>query len=166
MSNRKKTKRRLSSRQIIQREVTFMRMQRLASEGKWEELAKEYQGLRLAAQEEQEVDAEALREFHNLVWQQALRSTGREGELTEAFRVCFLYNQLDPRDGVDAALAGLIIALTNTTMECFRRASVSDALPVRDLELNYAMKGTLITSALTKALDNHRERSRHPKKTR
>jgi hypothetical protein len=90
-----------------------------------------------------------------------------EGEgLTEAFDAAFLYALLGPQDGVESALARLIVALTSTTMECLRRASTSDALPVRDLELNCALKGALVMSTLTKALDHHREKTRDLKRRR
>ena len=48
-------------------------------------------------------------------------------------------------------------SLTEATLECFRRASGSDALPARNLELGYAMKGALVLSALAKAYDSHRD---------
>ena len=37
--------------------------------------------------------------------------------------------------------------------------------PVRDVELNFAMKASLVVAALTKAFDNHREQIHRPKKT-
>ena len=106
-----------------------------------------------------------MQELHLLACEQVLKSTGRDEKREGAFSTGVLYKHLNPQDGVESALARVIVALTDTTMECVRRASVSDALPVRDLELGYAMKGALIMSALTKAWDYHREPIRHPKKT-
>lgn len=42
-------------------------------------------------------------------------------------------------------------------MECFRRAAAAEASPARNAELVLAMKSALTLSALTKALDGHRD---------
>jgi hypothetical protein len=60
-----------------------------------------------------------------------------------------------PNDGPESALARLMVAATNTAMDCFARAN-SDAAEVRDLELNYAVKLCLVAAALGKAFDHHR----------
>jgi len=60
-----------------------------------------------------------------------------------------------PSDGTELALSRLMVAATNTAMDCFARAKAEDA-PVRDLELNYAARLALVTAALSKALDHHR----------
>jgi hypothetical protein len=60
-----------------------------------------------------------------------------------------------PNDGAESALARLMIAATNAAMDCFTRAN-SAAAEVRDLELNYAVKLSLVTAALGKAFDQHR----------
>jgi hypothetical protein len=98
----------------------------------------------------------ALKKFHELAWQQAEQSSGPAAP-GRAFRIALLYKQLDPQDGVESALAPVIVPLAEMTMECLRRASASEALPVRGLELNHAFKGALVLSALTKAWDSHRE---------
>ena len=145
------------------RKRALQRMARFASEENWEELDQEVRDLQLTAEEEKEIDSQAIGQFHRLACQQARDSSGR-ATFENLFRVAFLYGQLDPQDGVDSALARVIPTLAETTMECFRRASVAEALPVRDLELNYAIKGSLVLSALTKALDIHREHIGNSKK--
>ena len=152
------------AREHVRREATLQRMLRFSSEGNWEEFNKEWEGL--PAQEKRKFNKElndtATREFHFLAFKQVLESTGQGEKRGGAFRTMVLYRHLNPQDGVESALARVIVALTDTTMECVRRASTSDALPVRDLELNYAMKGALVMAALTKAFDNYR----YPKKTK
>ena len=81
----------------------------------------------------------------------------QEKGFIEAFLVSALYQQLDPQDAIESALAQTIVALNNTTMDCARRASVSVTLPVRALELTYATRCALILPQLTKAFDTHRE---------
>lgn len=54
-----------------------------------------------------------------------------------------------------AATTALVIAAVNTAMDCFARAN-SDSTEVRDLELNYAVKLSLVAAALGKAFDQHR----------
>ena len=137
-------------------------MLRFAAEENWEEFKKELDDLQLTPKEEQELANEALRKFHWLAWQQALPS--EKAPAGSHFRVALLYKQLDPQDGIQSALARVIVAFTETTNDCLRRASASDALPVRDLEHNVATKGALVLSALTKAWDSHREHMGHSKK--
>ena len=151
----------------VQKEATLQRMLRFSSEGNWERFKTEFEGLPLEEKEKfnKEVNRAATREFHRLAREQVLESTGQDEKRGGAFRTGVLYKRLNPKDGVESVLARMIVALTDTTMECVRRASVSDALPARDLELGYAMKGALIMSALIKAWDYHREPIRHPKKT-
>ncbi len=60
-----------------------------------------------------------------------------------------------PNDGIELALSRLMIAATNSAMDCYARANSSE-VPVRDLELNYAAKLSLVAAALGKALDVHR----------
>ena len=60
-----------------------------------------------------------------------------------------------PDDGPDSALSRLMIAATNAAMDCFARAN-SDSSEVRDLELNYAVKLSLVAATLGKAFDQHR----------
>ena len=141
-------------------------MLRFASKGNWEEFEKEWEGLPDQEKEKfnKELNDAATREFHFLARQQILELTGQEKKRGGAFSAGVLYKHLNPEDGVELVLARMIVALTDMTMECVRRASVSDALPARNLELNYAMKGALIISALTKAWDHHREPIPQPKR--
>jgi hypothetical protein len=60
-----------------------------------------------------------------------------------------------PNDGPESALARLMVAATNTAMDCFARAN-SDAPQIRDLEMNYAVRLCLTAAALSKAFDQHR----------
>jgi hypothetical protein len=60
-----------------------------------------------------------------------------------------------PNDGQESALARLMVAATNTAMDCFARAN-SDAPQIRGLELNYAVRLCLTAAALSKAFDQHR----------
>ena len=147
----------------VRKEATLQRMLRFSSEGNWERFKTEFEGLPLEEKKKfnKELNRAAMRKFHLLACEQVLGSPGQDEKREGAFSTGVLYKHLNPQDGVELVLARVIVALTDTTMECVRRASVSDALPARDLELNYATKGALIIAALTKAFDNHR----HPKKT-
>jgi hypothetical protein len=147
----------------IRREATFQRILRFASEENWEKFKKEFESLQLTAQENEELADQAFKRFHRLAWQQALHSSGQAAP-ESPFRIALLYKQLNPQDGVESALTRVIVALSETTMDCFRRASVSDAPPVRDIELKHATRGALVLAALTEAFDGHRERFLHPKK--
>jgi hypothetical protein len=60
-----------------------------------------------------------------------------------------------PNDGLESTLSRLMITATNAAMDCFARAN-SEASEVRDLELNYAVKLSLVAATLGKALDHHR----------
>jgi hypothetical protein len=60
-----------------------------------------------------------------------------------------------PNDGQESELARLMIAVTNTAMECFARAN-SDAPQVRDRELNYAIRLCAKAAVLSNAFDRHR----------
>jgi hypothetical protein len=144
------------------RKRALQRLAKYAVEGDWEGMRKEVRNMQLTAEEEKEVDRQAGDIFHRLACEQARDATG-QATLERLFRVAYLYGQLNPQDGIDAALARVIPTLTETTMECFRRASVVEALPVRDLELNHA-KLALVLSALTRAWDNHRQQGCSRKK--
>ena len=151
------------ARERVRKEATLQRMLRFSSEGNWERFKTEFEGLPLEEKKKfnKELNRAAMRKFHLLACEQVLGSPAQDEKREGAFSTGVLYKHLNPQDGVELVLARVIVALTDTTMECVRRASVSDALPARDLELNYATKGALIIAALTKAFDNHR----HPKKT-
>jgi hypothetical protein len=58
-------------------------------------------------------------------------------------------------DGTELALARLMVAATNAAMDCFARANAKE-IPVRDLELNYAIRLSLAVASLGRALDHHR----------
>jgi hypothetical protein len=154
---------RRTKEQEKQRKRALQRLARYTFEDNWEDLETIVRDLQMTPEEEKESDSQATIKFHRLACQQARDSTGR-ATLERLFRIFFLYSQLNPQDGIDAALARVIPTLTETTMECFRRASVAEALPVRDLELNYALKGSLVLAALAKAWDGHREHMASSKK--
>ena len=156
------------AREHVRREATLQRMRRFASEGNWERFKTEFEELPIEEKNEfdQELYSAAMRKFHLGAWQEVLDSTGRDKKGREAFSTALLYQQLHPQDGVESACAQLIVATRDMTLECVRRASTSDALPVRDVELNYAMRGALVMAALIKVFDNHRELIHRPKKTK
>jgi len=137
--------------QNILREGKYARMLRLHYEGNRDAFNKELEGLQLTRAEEKLLVHEVLKQFHRLSSHQAHHSP------ESSFRVAVHYRQLNPQEGVEAALGRIIPELTEATMDCFRRASVSDASPVRNLELGYALRGALVLSALTRAYDRHRE---------
>jgi hypothetical protein len=141
----------------------FQRLAKYILANDWEGLHKEVGNLKLTPEEEKEIDRQAATKFHRLACQQARGSIG-QNSFESLFRVAFLYNELSPRDGIEATLARVIPTLTETTMECVRRGSVAEALPIRDLEFNYATKMALVLAALTKAWDGHREHVASSKK--
>jgi len=142
--------------QGIKKEAKMERMLRFASEGNQEAFNRELQDLELTAKERKLLSEEAFKKLHWSSCQQAQRSTGNS-DPESAFRLALHYKELNPQDGIESALARVIPALTEVTLECFCRASGSDALPARNLELGYAMKGALVLSALAKAYDSHRD---------
>jgi hypothetical protein len=70
------------------------------------------------------------------------------------------YEQFAASDGVDSVLASLIVAVKNATMDCFIRATRSDSLPARELELKNGFKGASVLPELTKAFDERRGRGK------
>ena len=89
---------------------------------------------------------------------QIARATPEDSESSDshpAWQAGTLLATFLPNDGQESALARLMIAATNAGMDCFARAN-SDASEVRDLELNYATKLSLVAAALSKAFDQHR----------
>ena len=153
-------------RERIQMEATAARMQRLLSEKNWAELKREWEKAPFKQELDQKLAIAATRQFHLAAVQQILESTGQGKKRGKALSVALLYNQLNPQDGIESALARAIAALPDTILECLRRGSISDASPVRDLELNHATKFALVLSALTKAFDGHRDRLYQPKKSK
>jgi len=139
----------------IRREATFQRILRFASEENWEKYHTELEGLQLTPKESKVLAEAAFKALHRLAWQQASHSSGQVTP-ESPFRIGLLYKQLNPQDGVESALTRVMVALTEATMDCFSRASESDAPPVRDIELRHAMRGALDLAALTKAFDSHR----------
>ena len=153
-------------REQIEKNAALQRMLRLASEGKWEEFTREWDAQKRTFQLEEELSKQAIRKFHYLGWQQAIQATGERDDSSLPFRLGMLYRLLNPQDGIESALAPAIVAMNDLTTECVRRASMTDALPVRDLELNHAMKAALVLSELSKAFDNHRHRLAQQKKAK
>ena len=66
-----------------------------------------------------------------------------------------LYNSLNPRDGVDSMLAGLIVGLNHVTMDSIGIAS-RNPLPVRDVNLRHAIKAVKVLAELTKLYESRR----------
>jgi hypothetical protein len=147
----------------IRREAKSARLLRFLSEGNQKAFEEEFPDLRLTAEEENELADKFLKKFHEQAWQQAEQSSGPAAP-GRAFRVALLYKQLSPQDGIASALGRVIPTLTENTMECFRRASVAEASPVRDLELKYAIKGAQGLAALTRAWDGHHEHMGYSRK--
>jgi len=104
-------------------------------------------------------------------WRKVMRSQTKHDALTQILRAipeglassdthpawqsAALFATFLPNDGPESALARLMVAATNTAMDCFALAK-SDAPQVRDLELNYAIRLCLTAAALSKAFDHHR----------
>ena len=73
---------------------------------------------------------------------QAVRSSGKGSpKVNPSFATISLYYQLMPFDGSESALAQMITAIRDMTMNCLERASNSELPPVRDLELNTPRRG-------------------------
>ena len=123
--------------QNILREGKYARMLRLHSEEIGTHLTKNLRGYNLLRAEEKLLVDEVLKQFHRL---SSTRLTTRP---ESSFRVAVHYRQLNPQDGVEAALGRIIPELTEATMDCFRRASVSDASPVRNLESGRRAQGRI-----------------------
>jgi hypothetical protein len=87
---------------------------------------------------------------------QLISSTGDKQNGLQNFLIADLYYRFDPQDAIDLVLTQTIIAVHHITMDCTRRASVSE-LPARALELNCVTKCALILPKLTMAFDSHRE---------
>jgi hypothetical protein len=151
-------------RERIKRKASQVRLWRLMSEGKWDEFAREWDNSPDKKSLDKKLNAAVDREFHNASWQKVVEASGQGKKCGVALRIASLYKRLDPQDGVESALAPVMISLTEVITECFRRASISSASEVRDIELNHAAKGALVLAALTKAFDSHRERFCFPKK--
>jgi hypothetical protein len=141
----------------IRRKAALQRMLRFASEENWEAFQEEVKAHQDLADHEQGIKKEAKVE-RMLRFASDLRVNCRTEEKKllsdEAFKD---YEELNAQDGIESALARVMPALTEATLGCFRRASGSDALPARNPELGYAMKGALVLSALAKAYDSHRD---------
>jgi hypothetical protein len=146
-------------RNKVRRAAGRQKIERLLADGADEdEIEEQLSALPPPCPEEREWISRMLKEeLDRQACLQALRSTGKGSpKINPAFGTIALYYQLEPSDGIEAALAQATPAILNMTMDCLERASNAQALPVRDRELNYATKGALILPALTKALDAHR----------
>jgi hypothetical protein len=96
--------------------------------------------------------------LRDLTRQEALMQIARampEGSASSDSVPWALFATFLPNDGQESALARLMVAATNTGMECYARAN-SDAPEIRDLELNYAIRLSLTAAMLSKAFDHHR----------
>jgi hypothetical protein len=71
------------------------------------------------------------------------------------------YAAIEAEDGLESALARVIVGVTNGTMDCFGRAARNTEWPkAREVDLRYGIKGALALTELVKAFDNHRSRDR------
>jgi hypothetical protein len=68
-----------------------------------------------------------------------------------------LYRKLDPQDGIETVLAGLVVGLFNASMDGFERANRSGLMPdVRQMELKLSQSGTAQLTNVIKTLQAHR----------
>ena len=149
-------------RNKVRRAAGWQKIERLLADGADEDAIEEQlSALPPPSPEERESISRMLKEeLDRQACLQALRSSGKDlPKIHPSFGTIALYYQLEPLDGTESVLAQVMTAIRNMTMDCLERASNAQALPVRDLELNYATKGALILPALTKALDTHRLRT-------
>ena len=149
-------------RNRVRRAAGWRKIERLSAEGADDDAIEEQlSALPPPSPEERESISRMLKEeLDRQACLQALRSSGKDSpKIDPSFGTIALYFQLEPFDGTESALAQVTTAIRNMTMDCLERASSAQALPVRDLELNYATKGALVLTALTKALDTHRLRT-------
>jgi hypothetical protein len=71
-----------------------------------------------------------------------------------------LYTQFDAADAVESVLARQAAGLNMMVMDCLQRASNTDSLIQRELELKYATKGAEVITRLVEAFDGHRGRGK------
>jgi hypothetical protein len=68
-----------------------------------------------------------------------------------------LYDQIAPKDGLDAILASLLIGCANATHNCFAEAAAWRSYPkVCDLNLRNGILGAKVTAEIIKQLDERR----------
>jgi hypothetical protein len=68
-----------------------------------------------------------------------------------------LYRKLQPQDGIETVLAGLVVGLFNASMDGFERANRSGLTPdVRQMELKLSQSGTAQLTNVIKTLQAHR----------
>ncbi|MGB6389748.1 MAG: hypothetical protein WBF23_09770 [Methyloceanibacter sp.] len=99
-------------------------------------------------------------------WRKLLRSEANVGAAEQLRRATLpgdsfgslaLLSTFVPSDGLESVLSRLIVAATNSAMDCFSRAAAGDTdTPGREIELNLAVKLSLTAATLGKAFDNHR----------
>jgi hypothetical protein len=153
----------------VRRAAGWQKIERLLAEGADDDkLQEEFSALPPADPEESEWIQKMMKEESDRqACLQALRSAGKVApKVNPSFATIATYYQLEPFDGIGSVLSQAITAMRNMTMDCLERASNSQALPVRALELNYATRGAIILPALTKALDSHRLRTEQLKNER
>jgi hypothetical protein len=71
-----------------------------------------------------------------------------------------LYHSLSPKDSIDSMLAGVIVGISNLTMECISRAGSSLTNASGEINLRYAIKGAMTLVQLTEAYEGRRGRGR------
>jgi hypothetical protein len=153
----------------VRRAAGWQKIERLLAEGADDDkLQEEFSALPPPDREEREWKQKMMKEESDRqTCLQALRSAGKAApKVNPSFATIATYYQLEPFDGIESVLAQVIAAIRDMTMDCLERASNSQALPVRHLELNYATRGAIILPALTKALDSHRLRTEQLKNER
>lgn len=83
--------------------------------------------------------------------------TGVASQALSQLENYMLYRGLEPRDSAEAILAGLTVAVTNSSMDCLGRAGrCGDSLAARDLNLRHGHKGALVVRDLLSELDSRR----------
>ena len=148
-------------RNKVRRAAGWQKIERLLADGADEDAIEEQlSALPPPSLEEREWISRMLKEeLDRQACLQALRASGKGSpKINPAFGTIALYYQLEPLDGTEAVLAEDMTVIRDMTMDCLERGFNAQALRVRDLELNYATKGALILTALSKALDTHRLR--------
>jgi hypothetical protein len=71
-----------------------------------------------------------------------------------------LYHDFGAADAMDSVFARVTVGIGNMTMDCQARAARSNSLLQRELGLNFATKGALVLTELTKAFDGRRCRGK------
>jgi hypothetical protein len=69
-----------------------------------------------------------------------------------------LYEGLQPKDALDAALGMLLVGVTNASLDCLSQAARvrPGELQCRDVNLRYGLKGAVVAAELAKVLEARR----------